>query len=323
MGFWTRLSNRLLFEVRLPLKWGRDWLRLPLTRRHYDLYRRIHRDSYRCTRAFPDLVNCRDYNDKIQWLKLFDQQSQIVSCSDKLGVREYVRERLGDGFLPELYQVGRHVRDLDFDALPDAFVLKTNHDSGTVQLIRDKKVLDRAAVEERFEQALATTFSLVEGEWAYAFISPRVFAEEFIEPERPTPPADYKFHCVEGRMALLQYITDRGIDPKEQMIDRDGRDAGFVFDHRFRHGESFSMPAQWARMIEVAETLAAGFKYVRVDLYLAGDRILVGEMTFWPMAGRYRSDGQKIMGRYLTFDRSTVHPTCLHRLPNPRSTASR
>ncbi|MDD2240278.1 MAG: ATP-grasp fold amidoligase family protein [Kiritimatiellae bacterium] len=319
MTFWNRLSNRLRFEARFPLKWSHDWVRLPLTWRHFDLYRRIHRDSYRCTGGFPELVNCRDYNDKIQWLKLFDQQPRTVLCSDKLGVRKVVHDLLGEGFIPDLYQVGDHVYDLDFDSLPKAFVLKTNHDSGTVELVRDKSTLDRTAIETRFEKALGTVFSLAEGEWAYAYIPPKVFVEEFIEPENPAPPADYKFHCVEGNMVLLQYITDRGLDPKEQMIDRNGRDVGFVFDHRFHHGDSFSKPLQWERMIEIAETLAAGFKYVRVDLYLSGDRILVGEMTFWPMAGRYRSDGQKTMGRYLTFDRSTVHPTCLHLLPHPRA----
>jgi hypothetical protein len=315
--------NRLMFELLLPLKWGCDWFRLPLTRRHYGLYRRIHREAFRSLLSFPHLVDCRDYNDKIHWLLLFDQQPRIVSCSDKLGVRDYVRERLGEGFLPEVYQVGGHVRDLDFGSLPNAFVMKANHDSGTVELVRDKSRMDIAAIEARFEKALGEVFSRMTGEWAYAFIQPKVFAEEFIEPENPRPPPDYKFHCVDGRMALLQYITDRGMEPKEQMIDREGRDAGFVFDHRFRHGESFSKPAQWERLIEVAETLAAGFKYVRVDLYLSRGRIYVGEMTFWPMAGRYRSDGQKIMGRYLTFDRSTVHPTCLHLLPDPRRPLSR
>ena len=318
MDFWKRLRVRLAFEIQLPVKWLHDRFRLPLTWRHYNLYRRIHKDRYRATGSFPDLVHGEDFNTNMQWLKLFDQQPRIVLCSDKLGLREYVRERLGEGFLPTLYQVGQHVQDLDFGALPKAFVLKTNHDSGTVLLVRDKLMLDQTAVEERFEQALASPFGVWEGEWAYAFIPPQVFAEEFIEPENPLPPADYKFHCVEGKMVLLQYIKGRGVDPEEQMIDRDGRDAGFVFDHRFRHGDSFTRPACWDRLIETAELLAAGFKYVRVDLYLSGNRILVGEMTFWPLAGRYCGDGQKMMGSYLTFDRSTVHPTCLHLLPNPR-----
>lgn len=322
MNLWKRLRVRLVFEATLPAKWLCDWFRLPLTWRHFDLYRRIHKDRFRATGSFPDLVNGEDFNTKMQWLKLFDQQPKIVLCTDKLGVREYVRERLGEGFLPTLYQIGRHVRDLDFGALPDAFVLKTNHDSGTVLLVRDKSILDHAAVEERFERALASTFSIIEGEWAYAFIRPRVFTEEFIEPENPLPPADYKFHCAEGKMVLLQYITGRGVDPAEQMIDRDGNDAGFVFDHRFRHGDSFVKPACWGQLIDTAETLAAGFKYVRVDLYLAGNRILVGEMTFWPMAGRYYGEGQKIMGNYISFDRASVHPTCLHLLPDPRRESS-
>jgi hypothetical protein len=301
------------FAFRLQAKWRLDRLRLPLLSEHYPLYRIIHQHYHKELGCFPNLVNCRDYNDKIQWLKLFDQDEAKVRCSDKLLVREHVRERVGERYLVPIYQVADHYARLDFSKLPNSFVIKTNHDSGTVMLVRDKGKLDHNQATLRIDASLQRIYGWQYGEWGYAGIGPKVFAEQFIDPENASAPPDYKFHCVDGRVKLLQFIYDRGMDPKEQMIDRDGQEAGFVFDHRFKQGNQFEKPACWSEMVAVAEAIAKGFKYVRVDLYYSSGRIYAGEMTFWPMAGCYHGDGQKRIGAYLDFDRRTVKPPIAQR----------
>jgi hypothetical protein len=270
------------FNARLHAKWLYDRFRLPLLPEHYPLYRIIQQNYHKQLGCFPNLVNCRDYNDKIQWLKLFDQDEAEVRCSDKLLVREHVRERVGERYLVPIYQVADRYAGIDFSKLPNSFVIKTNHDSGTVMLVRDKGKLDHNQATLRIDASLQRIYGWQNGEWGYAGIKPKVFVEQFIDPENLSAPPDYKFHCVNGRVQLLQFIYDRGMAPKEQMI-------------------------------AVAEAIAKGFKYVRVDLYYSSGRIYAGEMTFWPMAGCYHGDGQKRIGAYLDFDRRTVKPPIAQR----------
>ena len=300
---------RWIFTIRLRTKWICDRFNLPLRRQHGHLYRTLHEYYYKEMGRFPNLVACRDYNEKIQWLKLFDQDERTVLCSDKLGVREHIKERAGEKYMVRLYQVCNKYEEIDFDKLPDSFVIKANHDSGTVILVREKSRLDHGKTQRRIDAALRRVYGREKGEWAYALIQPKVLVEEFIDPASAKPPADYKFHCVDGTVRVLQYIYDRGFDTKEQMIKPDGNPAGYIFDHRFAPGDSFRKPDCWDEMISVAEALAQGFKYVRVDLYLSAEgKSYAGEMTFWPMAGCYHGDGQKHIGKLLDFDRSTVKP---------------
>ena len=303
--------SKILLSARIKLKWLTDKLSLPLTPEHYELYNIIHRYYWNKLHDFPNLINCRDFNDKIQWLKLFDQSHEIIRCSDKILVRDYVKERVGEQYLVKLYQVHNHFSEIDFDSLPQSFVIKANHDSGTVILVRDKSKLDYQVAEAKIEASLQQLYGWDNGEWAYSYIQPRVFVEEFIEPENPQPPADYKFYCIEGNVKFVHYIYDRGIDPKEQTVDPEGRDLATELYPSFKLGTDFKKPLVWDEMITIAESLGKGFKCVRVDLYCSGDRIYAGEMTFWPMAGCYKGEGQKKLGKYLDFDRTTFKPLLL------------
>lgn len=263
---------------------------------------------------FPNLLDCRDLNDRIQWLKLFDQSREIIRCTDKILVRDYIRERVGEQYLVKLYQTCDHFSGIDFDALPNSFVIKTNHDSGTVILVRDKHELDHRSAEARIESALSRPYGWENGEWAYTYVLPKVLVEEFITPENPKPPPDYKFYCVDGTFRFCHYIYDRGRDTKEQIIDIEGNDMATTLYPSFKLGSDFKRPQLWGEMLKVAEALGLGFKYVRVDLFCTEDRIYTGEMTFWPMAGCYKGNGQKALGRFLDFDRSTYKALLLPNL---------
>jgi len=239
---------------------------------------------------------------------LFDQSEEKVRCADKVLVRDYVRERVGEKYLVKMYQVHNHFSQIDFDALPNAFVIKTNHDCGTVILVRDKSKLDQISANKQIEEALRKPYGWSYGEWHYLYIAPKVLVEEFIDQQNEMPPTDYKFYCIDGKVKFCHYIYDRGSDTKEQLIDRDGNDLATEFDHNFKYGNDFNKPIAWEEMIQVAENLGKGFKCVRVDLYYSRSNIYVGEMTFTPLAGSYRGDGQKKLGKYLDFDRSTYKP---------------
>lgn len=315
---YTRLTN---FKTRLAIKkkWAQDLKRLPLTAAHWELYEIIHRLCLKELGEFPNLVDCRDFNDKIQWLKLFDQDVEIIRCSDKILVRDYVRERVGEEYLVELYQVHDHFDEIDFDALPKSFVIKTNHDSGTVILVRDKYTFDRNEAGLRIMQALKRPYGWNNAEWAYSYINPKVLVEEFIEFDVVKSPPDYKFHCVNGEVKWLQYIYDRGFNTKECILDSEGRIQKIHFDNNMQHSGEFKKPDSWDMLLKCAEKLSKGHKYLRVDLFSIDGKIYVGELTFYPLMGCYTGRGQKDLGRLLDFDRTTYKPFLIEKLEETKS----
>jgi len=255
--------------------------------------------------------SCSTFNEKIQWLKLFDQDPEIVRCTDKLTARDYVSNRVGSEFLVKLLQSATSFDEINFDKLPNSFVLKTNHDSGSAVLVPDKSSLDRNAVRSKITTALRRIYGQEKAEWSYAFITPRIVVEQFLSPDGNIPPPDYKFHCVDGKVKFLQYIYDRGVDTKEQILDIDANSLPIHLDVNFKVGSVFRKPAGWDHLIDIAERIATGFKYVRVDLYYIDSKIFFGEMTFFPYGGFYLGKGQALLGRYLDFDRfSTKPPIC-------------
>lgn len=289
-------------------KWRHDCLHLPLSSAHRELYDIIHRLCWRELHEFPNLVQCRDFNDRIQWLKLFDQSEDIIRCTDKVLVRDYVMELIGDEHLPNLYQLHDNFAQINFKNLPESFVIKTNHDSGTVILVRDKSKIDLRLAEEKIDKALSRTYGRLNGEWAYSHIKPKVMIEEYINPIPGPPPADYKFHCVDGRVRWLQYICDRGSSIKETIVDPSGEVAEINLDNNMAQSSKFVVPANWEEIKMIAERLAKPFKYVRVDLYCVESMVYVGELTFFPLMGCYKGEGQRKLGELLDFDRATYKP---------------
>lgn len=309
-----RVGASHILEARIEHKWRQDKRQLPLTRDHRELYFIIHRHYWYKLNDFPNLINCRDFNDRIQWLKLFDQDREIIRCSDKLLVRDYIAERVGEQYLVKLYQKHNHFNKIDFNKLPNAFVIKTNHDSGSVILVRDKENFNLKDAEAKIESALSRKYGWDKGEWAYSFIEPKIMVEQHIDPSKEAAPADYKFQCVDGQVKFCRYTYGRRIDPKEIVVNRDGIEFNFVIDENFQKGSNFELPSNWNEMLKIAETISADFKCVRVDLYSSNNKIYVGEMTFFPMEGCYKGNGQRKIGKLLDFDRSTTKPPLISEL---------
>lgn len=301
-------------HLRIACKWFRDKKHLPLSREHWQLYSIIHHLSWDDLRYFPNLISPRDFNDRIQWLKLFDQSEEHIRCSDKIAVRKFVEARIGSEYLTKQYQVCGSFEEIDFDTLPVSFVIKTNHDSGSVLLVPEKRSFDGKAARGRISSSLERVFGWAYGEWAYRFIKPKVVVEEFLPCESGASPADYKFHCVDGRIKWLQYIFDRNRGTKEVIVSPEGTVLPYHFDQNMQQAHEFVLPLNWEKLCSVAEALAKGWKYVRVDLYNPGNRIFFGEITFYPLRGCYKGDGQRRLGQLLDFDRTTFKPPIYRQL---------
>lgn len=323
MAFQILRQLKKLFSPPIPkdplyLKWSTDSISLPLQQENFELFQIIHSHCLREIGSYPNLVECQDFNDRIQWLKLFDQDREIIRCSDKIHVRDRVLERVGKQYVTKIYQIEDKTEKIFCEHLPKQFVLKTNHDSGTVFVVRDSSNLNLKSLKEKLNSSLRRAYGWANGEWAYSYIIPRILVEELLNDPSGSP-ADYKFYVVEGTVRFCHYIYDRHKGAKEQLIDSDGLDMKLELYHCFTYGNKFSKPNKWQEMISIAEEVGKGFKCVRVDLFLIEERIIVGEMTFWPMAGCYKGKGQQRLGQLLDFDRTTYKPFLIPMLESETS----
>lgn len=282
----------------------RDRLQVPAHLRSD--YRRLYLRTWKHLDRPPDILSPESYNDKIKWLMLFARDPAAVRLADKLAVRDYVREAVGGAILNDVYAVWDRAEDIDITALPQAFVLKTNHDSGSVWVVPDKSRFDTQRTKAEIAARLARPFGREKGEWHYSHIIPKAFAEEYLSGGTEGIP-DYKFHCASGRVAFVQYITDRATGaPREMVLTPDGRKTGMRLDHHFDTGTNFAKPGTWEDMIDIAERLSAPFRCVRVDLYDADVGIRFGEMTFFPRNGNFRGGNQVQLGRMIQFDMTPI-----------------
>jgi len=297
----------------LDMKWYLDCKSLPLTNDHKELYYNIHRIYFKSFRRFPDLKQCREFNEKMQWLKLFDQDEKIVTLSDKYLVRDFVKKMVGQQYLPTLYQVCNNFDDIRLEELPESFVMKTNNDCGTVLLVNNKADFIEWEARELLTKGLNRKFGWEYGDWAYKFIQPKIIIEEYLTDSINYSPDDYKFFVLNGEVTFVWYLYNRFQDIKYQLIDRNGHDVKNEYHLDFReYGTKFQKPPQWEEMISVAEKLAGSFKFIRVDLYLTNDRISFGELTFWTGSGLSKILKNLHLGALDNFDRSTSKPLVIN-----------
>jgi hypothetical protein len=212
-----------------------------------------------------------------------DRNPLLRRTSDKVGLRDYVLERLGPGFLPELYAVLRTPAELCDVALPKRYVVKASHGSGMTRIVLADSAEVREAIHAPARQWLARRYWRLNGEWGYRGIPPRLVVEEFLDAGDDQPPTDWKWMCFGGRAALVQVDLDRFSGHTRNFYDPDG--TRLPLKLYYPPGPDIPLPRTFAAMRQVAERLAQPFDFVRVDLYTLGERILVGELTHYPTGG--------------------------------------
>ena len=233
-----------------------------------------------------DLDNPKTYNEKIQWMKVYDRDPRKTLLADKYLVRDWVKEKIGEEYLIPLLAVYRSAREIDFNSLPDAFVLKANHGSGMNAIIRNKHSENLEAIRSRAEDWLRQNFTFSYGyEFQYNDIPRRLIAEQYLENMDGDMP-DYKFFCFDGKCRFIEYIANRKNGGNTAIFDSQWKRLPFVIRPYKIIEDNIPMPQVLPDMINVAEKLAEGFSHVRVDLYrLDNDKIKFGEMTFTTSSG--------------------------------------
>lgn len=232
----------------------------------------------------PDFEHPRTFNEKLQWYKLHYHNPDLTMLADKYGVRSFVERRVGSEYLVPLYGVYGSVDEIDFDRLPEKFVVKCTHDSQSTFVCTDKAKFDFKEVKKRLGVAMRRNWYWQGREWAYKDIKPRVVAEAYLdEPGRETP-TDYKFYCFDGKAALVQTDADRFTNHDMQYFTPDWERRGDI-DHEVSDHKPAEKPENYELMLGLAEKLAAGFPHVRVDWYNITGKPYFGEMTFYTGGG--------------------------------------
>ncbi|MCE5194174.1 MAG: hypothetical protein LLF28_01770 [Nitrospiraceae bacterium] len=235
---------------------------------------------------FPDIDSPKSLNEKIQWLKLYYQDDLITKCSDKYIVREYVKQTIGEEFLVRLLGVYDDSDDVDFDKLPDKFVLKANNSSGSNIFCENKSIFDIYDAKEKMKSWLNPRAShyYYLYEWCYKNIKPRIICEEFIEDKEDGDLKDYKIMCFNGQVKIISVCYERAVSLGVDYFDLEWNQLPFK---RFNKNipKKIKKPENLDLMIEIAEKLSKPFPFVRVDLYHVNNKIFFGELTFHPGSG--------------------------------------
>lgn len=230
--------------------------------------------------CFPDLNKPQSYNEKLQWLKLYDRNPLYTTLSDKYLVRDFVSERIGEQYLVPLLGVWDHVEEIDYDSLPNQFVLKCNHDSGSVVVCKDKESLDRKIANAKLKKALKTQYFWKGREYNYKDIKRKVIAEEYLCDGEGDELTDYKYFCFDGVPRFIQVDRGRFSKHVRNFYDSDWNFIDVEYGCPNDKVTLDRMPHLHGKMLKLAATLSAGFPHVRVDFYVSKGQVYFGEMTF-------------------------------------------
>ena len=236
-----------------------------------------------------DLKHPKTYSEKLQWIKLNDRRKEYTLYADKYKVREYIANTLGEEYLIPLIGVYQKASDIPWDALPDRFVLKCNHASGTNIICTKKSELDVSQTVEMLDAWLKKNAFWGEREWCYKNIKPCIICEEFMDSGNGTTPDDYKIECFNGTPKLIQVHHDRFGEHTLDFMDENWVKTGIVKGPP-NSGRDNPKPAVFDEMLEIARKLSKDMYYARVDLYVIREKIKFGEITMYPAAGFRRFD---------------------------------
>lgn len=228
-----------------------------------------------------NLNNPQTFNEKLQWLKLYDRNPLYTKLVDKYEVREYIKEKIGEEYLIPLLGVWDNVDEINFDELPSQFVLKTTHDSGGVVICKDKENFNIEKAKKFLSKHLQNNFYYSGREWPYKNVKPRIIAEKYLDFDIK----DYKFMCFNGKMKCSFVCSERHTNGlKVTFFDKDWNK--LPFERVFPCSKDIlDKPKMYDRMLIVSEILSTNIPFVRVDFYEIDNKIYFGELTFYPGNG--------------------------------------
>lgn len=266
---------------------------------------------FKCKMGYKlNLKNPQTFNEKLQWLKLYDRNPEYTKMVDKYEVREYIKEKIGEEYLIPLIGVYDKFDDIDFDELPNQFVIKCNHDSGGLVICKDKDKLNIEETRKKINKSLKRNYYYSGREWPYKNVKPRIIIEKYMEDSNKSDLIDYKLFCFNGIPKIVLVCSERfsssnmcetWFDMNWKLID--------MTESGHRVDSTISKPKQLKKMVELSKKLSKNIPFIRVDWYEIGDKLYFGELTFYPASGFEKfepKEWNKKIGDMLSIDKLGV-----------------
>lgn len=231
--------------------------------------------------------NPQTFSEKLQWIKLYDRNPEYTRMVDKYEAKNYIAEKVGKDYLIPTLGVWDNFNKINFNELPNSFVIKTTHDSGGIVICANKNDLDIKRTKEIVNKSLKTDYWITKREWAYKNVKPRIIAETYIGKDL----RDYRFYCFNGEPKFVYVYTNKShtsiekpepaycdifdIDWKLMPFHQNSLNSGFVIDK----------PSNFNKMVDIAKKLSNNVPFLRVDYYEVNNQLYIGELTLYPGAG--------------------------------------
>ncbi|MBC5638998.1 MULTISPECIES: ATP-grasp fold amidoligase family protein [Clostridia] len=245
-----------------------------------------------------NLKEPKTFNEKLMWLKLYDNNELVVKCADKYEVRKYVEDLGYKNLLPKLYGIYEQSEDIEWSKFPKKFAIKCTHGCGFNIICDDKSKLNINEANEKLKKWLKTRYVFEALESQYDKMIPRIICEEYIETKDGVLPNDYKIYCFNGKPKLTLVCTERAKEVKMKFMDLKWKEMN-IGNPDFLSDEYPNKPECYDEMLKIAERLSKPFPFVRVDFYDLNGKPILGEMTFTPAgcaARYYNENGLNMLG---------------------------
>lgn len=235
------------------------------------------------TKKLLNLKEPRLFNEKIQWLKLNYRDELMPICADKIEVRNFVRKKINKELLNEIYGVFDTPEEIDFDILPNSFVIKLNNSSGDVIIVRDKRQINLNELKSRLKKNINVKYFYHGREWVYKHIETKILIEKLLI-EDDEIPQDYKFLCINGVVETIQVDYGRHEKHRRNVYDKNWNKLNVISGFPNSKGEK-PKPKCLDMMVKYSEILSSEFPLARIDFYEVNNEIIFGEITFFPGNG--------------------------------------
>ena len=252
---------------------------------------------------YPNLKNPETFTEKLQWLKLYDHNPLYTTVVDKVKVKDYIKDLIGEEYIIPTLGVWSNPDDIEFNKLPERFVLKCNHmGGGSVFICKDKRKFNEEDVRKSLGKQLKKSMFLKCREWPYKNIERKILCEQFME-DKSGELNDFKFYCFNGQVKILLVASNRFTTHNFNYFDVNFKPVDIDCQAGSPSEKVIEKPKNFEKMLEIAEKLSIGFPHVRVDLYNCEGRIYFGELTLYDDSGFDDMNSEywnKKMGEWIT-----------------------
>lgn len=251
-----------------------------------------------------NLDNPVTFNEKLQWLKINDRKKIYTKMADKYEAKEYAANIIGNEYIIPTIGVYDNFDEIQFEELPNQFVMKCTHDSGGIVICKNKNEFDKKKVKKKIEKLLKSNYYYLAREWPYKDIKPKIIIEEYIQDEDVNDLIDYKFYCFNGKAKVIVVCSNRKQELKESYFDS-GWNKIDVLEGGHLRDENIEKPQNFDKMKEIAEKLSEGLLQVRIDLYSVKNKIYFGEFTFFSSCGYEKFEPENFdeeLGKYINIE---------------------